>query len=556
MPEQFGAAVSDAHVVPPSRGSQGGTVWEESCALPRTNDACSGKPATEVIQKPISFLTLGVLIFYNVSGGPFGSEVAVGAAGPLCALVGFVLMPFFWSIPCALVTAELATTFPDASGFVSWVSAAFGPFWGFQEGILSWICAATDNAIYPTLFVSYLRYLLCSDDDETCSTLNDPPVWFLPPNRLTFIFLISALLTFCNWRGLELVGKVAGVLTVVMLMPFGLICILGLPNLRFMNWLSLEPAGPEGDRADWFVFFNVLFWNLSSWESASTVAGEVADPSTTFPKSLFFALLLVLAVYILPMAVCTAALPSDLVWKQGFYAEAGFLLGGRALEVGVLVAAAVSNIGMFLSEQVSDAFLLAGMAELGLLPAFLARRNRHGIPSSSLLLTLVVILALSTCKVVNLVEMLNGVNCLALLLQFAAFIKLRVSEPDLPRPYRVPLGTIGCVLMLTLPVAMCMFLIAMPYWSHDWATVAFVQGSMLFGPLLYGALTAFKRISPSSFLCSPMPMSKEETDNQSIQDKGFPVAASENMKGVCADGCGNVATGDADGCCDQQIQGC
>ena len=39
-------------------------------------------------------------------------------------------------MPEALITAELATTFPENSGFVAWVTAAFGPFWGFQKGTL------------------------------------------------------------------------------------------------------------------------------------------------------------------------------------------------------------------------------------------------------------------------------------------------------------------------------------------------------------------------------------------------------------------------------------
>jgi len=61
---------------------------------------------------------LVVLIFYNVSGGPFGSEQAVRAAGPFWALLGFTLMPVLWSMPQALLTAELATAFPDDGGYV------------------------------------------------------------------------------------------------------------------------------------------------------------------------------------------------------------------------------------------------------------------------------------------------------------------------------------------------------------------------------------------------------------------------------------------------------
>lgn len=66
---------------------------------------------------------LVLLIFYSVSGGPFGVEPVVAAGGPLVALLGFVFLPLVWSIPEALVTAELSTTFPEAAGCVAWVSA-------------------------------------------------------------------------------------------------------------------------------------------------------------------------------------------------------------------------------------------------------------------------------------------------------------------------------------------------------------------------------------------------------------------------------------------------
>ncbi len=65
-------------------------------------------------------------------GANFVLQDAVSAGGPLLAILGFLLLPLIWSVPEALITAELATTFPENSGYVAWVTAAFGPFWGFQ----------------------------------------------------------------------------------------------------------------------------------------------------------------------------------------------------------------------------------------------------------------------------------------------------------------------------------------------------------------------------------------------------------------------------------------
>jgi len=82
----------------------------------------------------VSVLPLVFLIFYEVSGGPFGVKDTVHAAGPLLALLGFLVFVVIWSVPEALITAEMGTMFLENSGYVVWVSSTLGPFWGFQQG--------------------------------------------------------------------------------------------------------------------------------------------------------------------------------------------------------------------------------------------------------------------------------------------------------------------------------------------------------------------------------------------------------------------------------------
>lgn len=68
---------------------------------------------------------------------------------------------FFDALNCfSPATTELATAFPENSGFVAWVTAAFGPRWGFLEGFMKWLSGVTDNAIYPVIFLTYLQQLI------------------------------------------------------------------------------------------------------------------------------------------------------------------------------------------------------------------------------------------------------------------------------------------------------------------------------------------------------------------------------------------------------------
>lgn len=100
------------------------------------------------------------------------------------------------------------------------------------------------------------------------------------------------------------------------------------------------------------------------------------------------------------------------------------------------MAAAASQIGQFQAEMSSDSYQLQGMAERGFLPKSLARRSRHGTPTVGILLSSLGVMCLASFSFVDIVELLNSIYCLAELLEFAAFVWLRIKAPALPRPYK------------------------------------------------------------------------------------------------------------------------
>jgi amino acid transporter len=93
----------------------------------------------------LGILPMAMIIFFCVSGGPFGIEGSVRAAGKFYAIMGFAIMPFVWSIPEALMVAELGSAFPEASGGVAWVEEAFGSAAGFMAGKNILVSGVTDS---------------------------------------------------------------------------------------------------------------------------------------------------------------------------------------------------------------------------------------------------------------------------------------------------------------------------------------------------------------------------------------------------------------------------
>ncbi|KAL5706528.1 hypothetical protein ACHQM5_024685 [Ranunculus cassubicifolius] len=430
----------------------------------------------------LGVLPLIALIFYQVSGGPFGVEDSVRAGGPLLALLGFLILPLFWSIPEALITAELATSFPHNGGYVVWISQAFGPFWGFQEGFWKWFSGVMDNALYPLLFLDYIKHSF--------------PIFSRPIARIPSLLGITVSLTYLNYKGLNIVGFTSVALALFSLSPFIVMGILSIPRITPNKWLALDFP-----KVDWRGYFNTMFWNLNYWDKASTLAGEVDNPTKTFPKALLGALLLVVFSYLIPLLAGTGALDTAQTdWTDGYFAQVGMLIGGLWLKWWIQAAAAMSNMGLFEAEMSSDAFQLLGMSDMGMLPAFFSARSKYGTPTVSILWSASGVMLLSWMSFQEIIEFLNFLYAIGMLLEFAAFIKLRIKKPDLDRPYKVPLQTTLGVTLLCTPPAILLLIVMCLASVKTFIVSGFV---IVIGLLLYPLITTAKEKNWATFVSPP-----------------------------------------------------
>ena len=126
-----------------------------------------------------------------------------------------------------------------------------------------------------------------------------------------------------------------------------------------------------------------------------------------------------------------------------------------------------------------------GMADRGYLPKIFSTRSKHGTPTYALLLGTIVIVMMAVSDLDTLIEMLNFNYGFALLFEYAAFFKLRVSRPDLVRPYKIPLTTFGCAIMFLPTVSAIMFVMSLATYE----TYYFALGLWISGYLLYATRT-------------------------------------------------------------------
>lgn len=417
------------------------------------------------VHRKLRLLPLIAATYFMVAGGPYGLEDILGDVGYGRALLLLILIPIFWSLPTALMVGELASALPEEGGYYCWVRRALGPFWGFQEAWLSLAASVFDMAIYPVLFVLYLSRIAPNLTVGYRSTL-----WELA------IVLLCAV---WNLRGAKAVGEGSVGFFAVLLTPFALLVAIGLCNGLFgaipgssqsltshlhrsLALLTVPVAEPSLTGA-----ICIALWNYMGWDNASTIAQEVESPQRNYPRAMLFSAALVAATYILPLAaVAICGVPASQFTTGAWIDAARSIVGssafGSALVLALVLGGMLNGAGMFNALMLSYARVPYALAKDGLLPRFLTRTTRAHptrlpVPWACVLVCATawaLALGLSFERLISIDLVLYGA---ALLLEFLALVVLRLREPALPRPFRIPGGLTTAILAGVGPALLIAF---------------------------------------------------------------------------------------------------
>jgi len=213
------------------------------------------------------------------------------------------------------------------------------------------------------------------------------------------------------------------------------------------------------------------------------------------------AAILTAVTYILPLAAMALAGLSAASFSTGDWAEAARTLGGpgfagAGLGIAVIAGGCIMGVGMFNALSMSYTRLPMAMAEDGLLPRALARRNRRGVPWVSVLfcgMAWALALKLPFERLISIDLILYGTS---LLLEFVALAVLRVREPDLARPFKAGNTAFACLLGVG-PAALIVYAL---YAARDekiagsTSALLFATAVGLLGPLFYGLTLLMRKL--------------------------------------------------------------
>jgi amino acid transporter len=418
-------------------------------------------------------VTVVIIIFTLTCSGTFGMEDVLGGSGTGLGLIMILVLPFFWALPMALISAELGSAMPEEGGFIRWTRRALGEFWGFQAGWWWQLCLYVDTAVYIALTIDYFQ-----------------STWGLSGfERWIIGFALIVVFTYINIRGLDLTGLALTIVQIIVFVPFIFFAIWGLVHAQTNPFAAdtFLPGG-VGVGGAFAGGLAVLMWMYSGYESMSMVAGEIENPQRLIPRALLINMGIVIGFYFITTLVLAMAAPAGSYFST--YGEEGSVdfiaigkaVGGEFLRYGLLAAMIAGNLGLFMGYLASGSRPMYVLSKDKLFPRWAAREHRkYGTPW----MAIIFMAALDSLLIIGSFSFLIVIDVFCLMIAYIVImvsaVVLRRKEPDMKRLYRIPLNTWGLAIFVTPAIGIAVYALVSNGWSYFSAGCL----AVLSGPLAY-----------------------------------------------------------------------
>lgn len=397
------------------------------------------------------------VLYAYCAAGPFGFEDMISTSGPGMSLLFLILVPWLFSLPMSLATAEMATAMPVEGGFYRWTRAAFGDFFGYQCGFWNWIGTFLMNAAYAVALADYVAQL-------------EPSVATGIRHWLTALFFL-VLVALLNIRGVQIVGNVSKVLLLTVLIPVAVFTVIGFAHAHTNPFVPLTPPGKPW-RDVYGVGLALGLWLYSGYEQLSTITEEVERPERNFPLGLAMMVPLAMITFLLPTMAAIAS--SDWhQWTSGYMVTVARNNGGRWLEWPMFAAAMISVLLGLQTTLLSGTRLPFTMAEDGYFHPWLAHLHpRFRTPVQGIVLSTALCACLAVFTLPQLIAVYMWLRVSTSILTLLAVWRLRYVAPHLPRGFVIPGGTLGIAAVVIVPLTL-----------FAWALINGDKSALLWGPV-------------------------------------------------------------------------
>ncbi len=414
----------------------------------------------------------------------------------------WVLAIVFFFIPYALITAELATTYPEQGGIYVWTKRAFGKRWAARNTYWYWVNVAL---WMPSVFLLFAG-LFCQ---LFISRWTDWPAgkW---PQVLIAVALTWAVVGVGIMR-LEIgkwVNNLGAVIKAVIIFSLGAGGIVFAIRHGSANSIHAGSFLPSFDVTK--TYLPVIIYLLMGFELVSSMAGEVKEPEKRIPRALFTSGASIAFLYVFATVGILLALPlGKLELVQGLVETFREIFGRTGVGEVAVYALGIGALYTYFTNMTTWTMganrAAAEAASEGELPQVLGREHpTHKTPVAALLITGVVstgVLA-GAALFINTQDNLffaifaasSVIFLLPYLLMFPAVAVLRRKDPDRERPFKIPGGNgvvIGLATLTTIVIAAATLLFIWPEvpkapaeWDYTGPLLGIVVGALAVGEVI------------------------------------------------------------------------
>ncbi|MGC9060789.1 MAG: amino acid permease [Thermoplasmata archaeon] len=365
---------------------------------------------------------------------------AIGLAGPAAIVV--ILLNALVSLLTALGYAEMGASYPEAGGGYLWVKRSLPKPFDFVSGWISWFGHTIACAFYTVTFALGMRWLF---------EIYGIAISFQYLNQLLILTVLSVF-TAINIMGTKTTGRSQAYITLIQIAIIlffviaGIIALVQQPDA----WTHYTPFLPEINGV--LVAMGLLFIAFEGYEIIAQSAEEVKNPEKIIPKAILLSVGIVTLLYVLLLFSILAILHPDEISSMGEFAVIGAIAhvlpkyGPGIMILGLLIGTvATLNATIYSSSRVSFA-----MGRDGTFPKLfgtLHPKRRTPYISTLISACLIGFIAIAL-PIYDIAASADIMFLLLFILTNISWILLRYGEPDVKKPFRVPLFPLVPVLAI------------------------------------------------------------------------------------------------------------
>lgn len=430
----------------------------------------------------------------------------------------YVFGAIFFLIPLALVCAELGTGWPKAGGLYAWVRQGFGPKSGFLAVWFEWV----EGIVW---FPTVLAFVAATIAYIFASSLSNNKVYLVLV--MLAVFWGMTLINFLGLRRASLLNNIGVVIGT--LLPAAVLIFLGIYWLAAGKHIAIPfSAGkllPNFGSISHLVFFVGVLLGYAGIELFGFHAKETKDPQRTYPRAIIASALVIVAISILATLAIAFVVPqAKLSLVAGLMqAFAAFFTILGFSPVVTQIMAALTGLGTLALISVwllGPSKGLYAAERTGDLPPVLHAVNRRHIPvavlvAQGILGTGFALVFLFVPSINASYWMLSALTTQILVLMYimilASGIRLRYTEPNTPRAFKVPGGNAGMWIVAGVGILGCVLGLVLGFFPPTgvatWPTPIYVMAMFLAIVICSVPPFIIERIKkPSWFIAHPDPV--------------------------------------------------